>query len=254
MEKEFFDLTGRKAVVTGAGRGLGRDIAVALARYGADVMLWSRTASELEETAELVRAEGRQAWIQSVDITDVALTAKMAGKAAGILGRVDILVNNAGTNKPQPTAEVDEATWDTIMNINLKGAFFCAQAFGKIMIAQGGGKIINVSSQSGKVALLNRAAYCASKGALDQITRVMAYEWARHGVTVNAVAPTFVETRMTANMFKDRAFKDYVFSKLRLPRLAKGEEVAAGVLYLASPGADIVTGHILYIDGGWTIH
>jgi 2-deoxy-D-gluconate 3-dehydrogenase len=254
MEKKFFDLTGKKAVVTGAGRGLGRSIAVALASYGADVMLWSRTVPELEETAALIRAEGRQAWIESVDITDVALTAKMAEKAAGILGRVDILVNNAGTNKPQPAVEVDEASWDTIMNINLRGAFFCAQAFGKIMIAQGGGKIVNVSSQSGKLALVNRAVYCASKGALDQLTRVMAYEWAQYGVTVNAVAPTFVETKMTADMFKNQAFKDYVFSKLRLPRLAKGEEVAAGVLYLASPGADIVTGHILYIDGGWTIH
>lgn len=253
MQKEF-DLTGKKAVVTGSGRGLGRDIATGLARYGADVMLWARTASELEETAELVRAEGRQAWTETVDITDVERTRSAAAKAAEIMGRVDILVNNAGTNKPQPTADVDEATWDTVMNINLRGAFFCAQAFGRIMIAQKGGKIINVSSQSGKVALLNRAAYCASKGAVDQFTRVMAYEWAEHGVTVNAVAPTFVETRMTETMFKDKDFHDYVFSKLRIPRLAKASEVTAGVLYLASPGADIVTGHILYIDGGWTIH
>ena len=254
MNNNFFDLTGKNAVVTGAGRGLGRDIAVGLARYGANVMLWSRTQSELEETAALVRAEGRQAWIQTVDISDISLTAAMATKAAETMGRVDILINNAGSNKPQPTAEVDEETWDRLININLKGAFFCAQAFGKIMIDQGGGKIINVSSQSGKVALLNRAVYCASKGALDQITRVMAYEWGKHGITVNAVAPTFVETAMTANMLKDQAFSDYIFSKLRIPRLAMASEVTAGVLYLASPGADIVTGHILYIDGGWTIH
>jgi 2-deoxy-D-gluconate 3-dehydrogenase len=254
MEKDFFDLAGKKAVVTGAGRGIGRDIAAGLARYGADVMLWSRTAAELEETAALVRAEGRRAWIESVDIADVALTASMAKKAAEILGRVDILVNNAGTNSPQPAVDVDEATWDMVMNINLKGAFFCAQAFGKVMIAQNGGKIINVSSQSGKVALLNRAVYCASKGGVDQITRVMAYEWAKYGITVNAVAPTFVETSMTENMLKDKAFSDYIFSKLRIPRLARASEVTAGVLYLAGPGADIVTGHILYIDGGWTIH
>ena len=253
MHQEF-DLTGKKAVVTGAGRGLGRDIAVGLARYGADVMLWARTASELEETAELVRAEGRQAWHECVDITSIKETAAAAIRAAEAMGRVDILVNNAGANKPQPTEEVDEATWDMVMNINLKGAFFCAQAFGKIMIAQKGGKIINVSSQSGKVALFNRAVYCASKGAVDQFTRVMAYDWAKYGITVNAVAPTFVETRMTENMFKDKAFSEYVFSKLRIPRLAKASEVTTGVLYLASPGADIVTGHILYIDGGWTIH
>lgn len=249
-----FDLTGKKAVVTGAGRGIGRDVAVSLARHGADVMLWSRTQAELDETAALVRAEGRQAWTQTVDITNVALTAEMAEKAAVVMGRVDILVNNAGTNKPQPTEDVDEATWDLVMNINLKGAFFCAQAFGKIMIRQGGGKIVNVSSQSGKVALFNRAVYCASKGAIDQITRVMAYDWAQHGITVNAVAPTFVETKMTEAQLKDKAFSDYLFSKLRIPRLAKGSEVAAGVVYLVSPGADIVTGHILYIDGGWTIH
>ncbi len=253
MQKEF-DLTGKKAIVTGAGRGLGRDIAVGLARYGADVMLWSRTASELEETAALVRAEGRQAWIESIDVTDVPRLDSMARKAAAAMGRVDILVNNAGTNKPQPVVDVDEATWDQVMNINLKGAFFCAQAFGRIMVEQNGGKIINMSSQSGKLALLNRSVYCASKGAVDQFTRVMAYEWAKNNISVNAVAPTFVETNMTANMLKDKAFSDYVFSKLRMTRLAKPGDVTAAVLYLASPGADIVTGHILYVDGGWTIH
>ena len=252
--QNFFDLTDKKAVVTGAARGLGREIAIGLARYGADVMLWDLTPPELEETAQLIRAEGRQAWAEIVDITDVKQTAAGAIHAAETMGRVDILVNNAGTNKPQLTEEVDEATWDLMMNLNLKGLFFCAQAFGKIMIAQKGGKIVNVSSQSGKLALFNRAVYCASKGAVDQLTRVMAYDWAKYGVTVNAVAPTFVQTSMTENMLKDKAFNDYVFSKLRIQRLAHASEVAAGVLYLVSPGADIVTGHVLYIDGGWTIH
>lgn len=253
MLKEF-DLTGKKAVVTGAGRGLGRDIAVGLARAGADVMLWSRTLSELQTTAEMVRAEGRQAWVQPIDVTDIAALREMSAKAAETMGRVDILVNNAGTNKPQPAEDVDEASWDTIMNINLRGAFFCAQAFGRIMIAGGGGKIINMSSQAGKRALLHRAAYCASKGAVDQFTRVLAYEWARYNITVNAVAPTFVHTAMTEKGLQDKAFSEYVFSKLRIQRLAKASEVTAGVLYLASPGADIVTGQVLYIDGGWTIH
>ena len=251
---EEFDLTGKKAVVTGAGRGLGRNIAVGLARYGADVALWSRTIPELEETAAMIRAEGRQAWIECVDVADIGSLEGAAQKAAAVMGRVDILVNNAGTNKPQPAESVDVAAWDAIMNINTKGAFFCAQAFGKIMIGQRGGKIINISSQSGKLALLNRAVYCASKGALDQITRVMAYEWAKHNITVNAVAPTFVETSLTASMLKDKAFSDYVFGKLRMNRMAKAEEVTAAVLYLAGPGADIVTGHVLYVDGGWTIH
>ena len=253
MYKEF-DLTGKKAVVTGAGRGLGRDIAVGLARYGADVTLWSRTIIELEETATLIRAQGRQAWIESIDLADIDRLEGAARRAAATMGRVDILVNNAGTNKPQPAEAVDALTWDTIMNVNTRGAFFCAQAFGKIMIEQQGGKIINMSSQAGKLASLNRAAYCASKGALDQFTRVLAYEWAKHNITVNAVAPTFVETSMTVNMFKDEAFTDYVFGKLRIKRFATMEEVTAAVIYLAGPGADIVTGHILYVDGGWTIH
>ena len=254
MEKGFFDLTGKKAVVTGAGRGLGRDIAVGLARHGADIMLWSRTRSELEETAALVEAEGRQAWVQTVDVADIAMTARMAQEAAEIMGRVDILVNNAGMNRPQPAEDVDEESWDAVMNVNVKGAFFCAQAFGKIMIKQGGGKIINTSSQSSKVALRDRSVYCTSKGAVDQITRTLAYEWAKYGITVNAVAPTFVETQMTAANLQKKEFSEYVFSKLRMQRLAKASEIAAGVVYLASPGADIVTGHILYIDGGWTIH
>ena len=253
MHKEF-DLTGKKAVVTGAGRGLGQDIAVGLARYGADVTLWSRTRTELEETAEQIRAEGRQAWIECIDVTAIGGLEDAAGKAATAMGRVDILVNSAGTNRPQPALAVDVATWDTIMNVNAKGVFFCAQAFGKIMIKQQGGKIINISSQAGKLAMLNRAAYCASKGALDQFTRVMAYEWAKYNITVNAVAPTFVKTSMTADMFKDEVFNDYVFSKLRMGRLAKAGEVTAAVIYLAGPGADIVTGQILYVDGGWTIH
>lgn len=249
-----FDLTGKKAVVTGAGRGLGRDIAVGLARYGADVMLWSRTASELEQTAALVHAEGRQAWIQTVDITDVRQSGVMAEQAADIMGRVDILVNNAGANKSCPAEEVDEEIWDLVMDTNLKGAFFCAQAFGRIMIRQNGGKIIHTSSQAGRVALPNRVPYCISKGAVDQMTRGMAYEWAKYGITVNAVAPTFVATEMTKSTLKDEAFREYIFSKLRVPRLAMASEVTAGVLYLASPAADIVTGHILYMDGGWTIH
>lgn len=248
------DLSGKKALVTGAGRGLGRDIALGLARCGAEVMLWSRTSAELEKTADMIRAEGGRAHFDVVDVADIKHMRLMAQKAAERLGGVDVLINNAGINRPQAAVDVDEESWDTVINVNLKAAFFCAQAFGRIMIASGGGKIINVSSQAGKIALLHRAAYCASKGGLDQITRVLAYEWAEYGITVNAVAPTFVETEMTKKSLQDEEFNKYIFSKLRMPRLAKAEEVTAGILYLASPGADIVTGQVLYIDGGWTIH
>lgn len=249
-----FDLTGKKALVTGGGRGLGREMALTLARHGADVTLWARSAEELEESAAQVRALGRQAWIQVVDVTEVEKLPEAAARAAANMGRIDILVNNAGANKPQAAEDITPEIWDMIMNVNLRGAFFCAQAVGTIMISQKAGKIINISSQSGKLALQKRTAYCASKGAIDQVTRTLALEWAQHGIQVNAVAPTFVETAMTKQMFEDQAFKDYVFRHILFDRLATASEVAAGVVYLASPVADMVTGHILYIDGGWTIH
>ena len=252
--RPLFDLGGKKAIVTGAGRGLGRDMALALAAHGAAVCLWSRTAGELEAVAESIRAKGGEAWTQCVDVTDVDALAPAVQASLAQLGRIDILVNNAGTNIPQPTAEVTPQAWDTIYNVNVRGAFFCAQAVGRAMIAQGGGKIINVSSQAGKVALRHRAAYCSSKGAVDQFTRVMAYEWAEHNVHVLGIAPTFVETPMTSGMLKDESFRNYINSNILLGRFAEAEEIALGVVYLASEQSNVSTGHILYVDGGWTIH
>ncbi len=249
-----FDLDGKVAIVTGAGRGIGREIALALARYGADLVLWSRTQTDLDQLAEEVRAIGSRALVQSVDITRVAELGERVQAVVDKFETIDILVNNAGVNIPMWTEDVDEESWDKVMDINLKGTFFCAQAVGKAMIRQKKGKIINISSQSGKVGMIKRAAYCASKGAVDQLTRVMALEWAKYNINVNAVAPTFVETAMTRDMFKDKEFSDWVYGKLMLNRLAKPEDIIGGVLYLASSAADMVTGHILYIDGGWTAH
>ncbi|MBU0944883.1 MAG: glucose 1-dehydrogenase [Proteobacteria bacterium] len=249
-----FDLDGKVALVTGAGRGIGREIALALARYGADLVLWSRTQSELERVAEEVRRLGSRVLIQPGDITEVAALGGRVQVAVDEFGTIDILVNNAGVNIPMWAEDVDEASWDKVMDINLKGVFFCAQAVGQVMIRQKKGKIINVSSQAGKVGMIKRAAYCASKGAVDQLTRVMALEWAKYNINVNAIAPTFIETAMTQDMFKDKAFSDWVYGNLMLDRLAKAEDIIGGVLYLASNAADMVTGHILYIDGGWTAH
>lgn len=249
-----FDLDGKVAVVTGAGRGIGREIALALARYGADLVLWSRTRSELENVAEEARGLGSRVLVQPGDIARIGELGGRVQAAVDEFGSLDILVNNAGTNIPMQSEDVDEESWDRIMDINLKGVFFCAQAVGRVMIRQQRGKIINVSSQAGKVGMFKRAAYCASKGAVDQLTRVMALEWARHKITVNAIAPTFVETDMTRDMFRDKSFSDWVHGKIMLDRLARPEDITGGVIYLASKAADMVTGHILYIDGGWTAH
>jgi len=163
-------------------------------------------------------------------------------------------MNNAGLNVPQWAAEVTEEAWDRVMNTNLKGLFFVAQAVGKVMIRQKRGKIINVSSQAGSVGLLRRAAYCASKGGVNQLTRVLAIEWAPHNINVNAIAPTFVETPLTRPMFQDQNFREYVMGNISLGRIGKPEDIVGAAIYLASAASDLVTGHVLLIDGGWTAH
>jgi len=247
-----FDLSGKVAIVTGAGRGIGYHIALALARYGSDMVLCSRTASELEAVAEEIKKLKRRVIVRKMDIRKASEIQEMADDAVDAYGRIDILVNNAGINIPQWAVDVSEDAWDNIMDTNLKGLFFCAQAVGKVMLHQKSGKIINVSSQAGSVGLLQRAAYCSSKGGVDQLTRVLAIEWAPHNVNVNAIAPTFIETPFTEPMFKKEGFKDYVLGNIPLGRVGKPEDVIGAVIYLASGASDLVTGHTLLIDGGWT--
>jgi 2-deoxy-D-gluconate 3-dehydrogenase len=249
-----FDLTGRVAFVTGAGRGLGRHMALALAKYGANLVICSRTLSELEEVAAETEALGREALVRRADMTLTSDIDNVVTAAEQRFGRIDILVNNAGINIPQWAEEVTEEAWDRVLDINLKGLFFCAQAVGKVMIRQKRGKIINVSSQAGSVGLIKRAAYCSSKGAVNQLTRVLAVEWAKHKINVNAIAPTFVETPMTKPMFEDAEFRKYIFDNILFDRAAQPKDVVGAVIYLASSASDMVTGHILHIDGGWTAH
>lgn len=247
-----FDLTGKVAIVTGAGRGMGYHIALALARYGADLVICSRTVSELEKLGAEVKDLGRRVLIKQMDIKNIPDIDAMVNDAVAYFGHIDILVNNAGINRPQRAEDVTEENWDNVMETNLKGLFFCAQSVGKVMIEQKKGKIINVSSQAGSVGLLQRAAYCSSKGAVNQLTRVLAIEWAKYNINVNAIAPTFIETPFTASMFKKEGFKEYVLGNIPLGRVGKPEDVIGGVLYLASGASDLVTGHILLMDGGWT--
>ena len=249
-----FDLSGKVAVVTGAGRGMGRYMALDLARYGADVVLCSRTLAELEQVGGEVEALGRKALVVPTDVGRIAEIERMAAMAVERFGRIDILVNNAGMNVPQWAEEVTEEAWDRIMNINVKGVFFCAQTVGKVMIRQKKGKIINISSQAGSVGLIKRSAYGSSKGAINQLTRVLALEWGKHNICVNALAPTFVETPMTRPMLEEKSFRDYVMGNILLGRLCKPEDLTGGLIYLASNASDMVTGHILHIDGGWTAH
>jgi len=247
-----FDLTGKVAMVTGAGRGMGAHIAHTLARYGADLIICSRTGEELDKVARKIKAEDRKVLTYPVDLTQVEAIPPMVEACEAEMGGIDILVNNAGINIPQAAEEVTVDAWDRIMDINLKAQFFCAQAVGLGMIQRKKGKIIMMSSQAGSIGLLKRAAYCSSKGAINQLTKTLAIEWAKHNITVNAIAPTFVEGPFTKPMFEDPEFKRYVLSNIPLGRIGQPADISGAVVYLASAAADLVTGSILAIDGGWT--
>jgi 2-deoxy-D-gluconate 3-dehydrogenase len=250
-----FSVDGKIALVTGAGRGIGRAVALGLARAGSDIALVARSQTELNTAALEIRKLGRRAEIFPADLIQTRELAGLAAKVSKTMGGIDILVNNAGTNIPQDSLDVTEDAWDTILNINLKAAFFLSQAIGRVMIDQGrGGRIINISSQTGSVALAKRAAYCASKAGLNLVTKVLAMDWATHDILVNAVAPTFIETEMTKPFLADAEFRQYALAKNMLKRFGTPDDVAGAVLYLASPAANLVTGHILYVDAGWTAH
>jgi NAD(P)-dependent dehydrogenase (short-subunit alcohol dehydrogenase family) len=251
---EEFDLSGKLAIVIGAGRGMGYHFALALARYGADVVVCSRTRLELEKTASEIDRMGRRCLIQQMDVLKIPDIHAMVEASAKAFGRIDILVNNAGINIPQWAEAVTEEAWDRIINTNLKGLFFCAQAVGTIMIQQKRGKIINISSDAGSVGLLQRAAYCSSKGGVDLLTKVLAIEWAKYNINVNAIAPTFIETPLSKPMLEKKEFLEYALRNIPLGRIGKPEDVVGAVIYLSSTASDMVTGHVLAVDGGWTAH
>jgi|UniRef100_A0A7C1FS01 2-deoxy-D-gluconate 3-dehydrogenase len=246
-------LDGRVALVTGASSGLGYASALALAEAGADLVVAGRSLERLADICRAVEARGRHVFPLAVDVRDLAQVRRMADAAFERFGRIDILVNSAGLNIPQPALEVTEEAWDTIMDTNAKGLFFCCQAVGRYMVAQRYGRIVNIGSTMGLVGMADRAAYCASKGAVSQLTKVLAIEWAPYNVTVNAVAPTFVETPLTRPYFERiPGFREEVLRRIPLGRLGSPEEVAAAVVFLASDAASMITGVTLPVDGGWT--
>jgi NAD(P)-dependent dehydrogenase (short-subunit alcohol dehydrogenase family) len=246
------DLSGRMAVVTGAGKGIGRAICLELARAGADIFGVSRTASDLEALGDEVRVLGVRYASYVADIASVAAAEDVAGRAEAF-GAVDILVNSAGVARTGPAEDVTEDAWDDVLDTNLKGAFFVSQAVGRNMLDRGTGRIVNVSSQAGIVGLRDHVAYCASKAGLGLLTKVLAIEWGPRGVAVNAVAPTVIVTPGTAPALEDPAFRADVLERIAgLHRVGEPMDVAGAVVFLASPAAALITGDTILIDGGWT--
>lgn len=252
MDYPDFSLTNQVALVTGASQGIGFGLAKALAHAGAHVALAARSDEDLQTLANEIRAEGGTAEAFQLDVSNVSQIHATIAAVQARFGRLDILVNNAGLGANHPAVDVTEADWDTMMAVNLKGLFFCCQAAGRIMLNQRYGRIINMSSQASVVGIQDHAVYCASKGGVNQLTRVLALEWSASGVTVNAVAPTFIYTPGTAERLDTPAYRERVLARLPIGRVGSIADVAGAVIYLASPAGALVTGSVLMVDGGWT--
>ena len=248
-----FDLEGQAALVTGAARGLGRAISLALANAGANVALGLRDASTGSDLADEIGSLGRSALPLSMDVRDLDQVRTAIDRTVERFGRLDILVNNAGVAPTNPAEDVNEADFDETLRVNIKGTFFASQAAGRHMIRQGYGRIVNVSSQAGFVALPTESVYCMTKAAIAHLARCLAVEWGPHGVTVNAVAPTFIRTPGTEDALSDPAFEAEVVERIAaLHRIGEPMDVAGAVVFLASPTASLITGTTLVVDGGWT--
>ena len=247
--KDPFRLDGKHALVTGAGRGIGRAVALALAEAGAELLLNSRTPRELEDVAAEIAGNGGRARLLPFDVTDSAA----ARAAIAALPRLDILVNNAGVNRPQAFLDVDEATLDHLVALNVKAPFVVAQAAARHMVRGDGGVVVNVTSQMGHVGSeRDRTVYVMTKHAIEGLTKAMAVELARQGVRIVSIAPTFIDTPLTAPFFANPEFREWVLERLPIGRIGTVEEVAYAVVFLASPAAGLVTGSSLLVDGGWT--
>lgn len=248
----IFDLTGQVAIVTGAGRGLGRTIALALASAGADVVVASRTSAEIESLRAEIRALGRRSEAIVTDCTDSAACDRLIATAVERMGRLDILVNNAGINIRKPIVDLTPEEFHRVRATNLDGYFYCARAAGRVLLSQRHGKVINISSVFGSLAMAGQGAYASSKGAVEQLTRVLAIEWAEANVQVNAIAPAYIETDLTRPLFEDLGRRALITGRTPMRRWGQPHELAGAAILLASGASDYITGHILAVDGGWT--
>jgi len=248
-----FDLTGQVALVTGAARGLGRAISLALVHAGSDVALGLRDVNTAGDLVREIQTLGRQALPLQMDVTRLDQISRAVQHTASHFGRLDLLVNNAGVAPENLAENYAEEDFDLTLAVNLKGTFFASQAAGRIMIRQKSGRIINLSSQAGFVALPGESVYCMTKAAISHLTKCLAIEWGKHNITVNAVAPTFISTPGTDAALADPVFRADVLERIAgLHRIGVPMDVAGAVVFLASPAASLITGHTLLIDGGWT--
>jgi len=245
-----FRVDGKVALVTGAARGIGRICALALANSGANVVVVD--IAKLDHVARELEKLGSQALAVQTDITEPTQIDCMVNDVMDKMGRVDILVNNAGVCFRESALEVSEKTWGTTFDVNVKGLFFCSQRIAPNMISRKKGKIINIASMLGVTALPEHASYCASKAGVCLLTKVLAMEWGKHNINVNAIGPTFIKTEMASHVFEDPQKYQSIVSKIPLGRIGDPMDVAAAVIYLASPASDLITGEVLLVDGGWT--
>lgn len=253
MDLPRFDLDGQVVLVTGSSRGIGWDLARQLAGAGAVVVASARRVADLDPLMKVISADGGAGDTVELDVRDPAAAVAAVAEVVARHGRIDVLVNNAGLGTNHDALDATAAEWDDLMAVNVRGLFFASQAAGRHMVPRGHGRIVNISSQAGTVGLPRHVAYCASKGAVDQITRVLALEWGPHGVTVNAVAPTFVRTPGTADRLDDPLFRASVLARIPVGDVATTTDVAGAVIYLASPAGRMVNGAVLAVDGGWTV-
>jgi len=248
-----FDLTGQVALVTGAARGLGNAVSLALAHAGADVALGLRDVNARGDLADQIGAMGRRAMPLQMDVRSLDQIFQAVDDTVMHLGRLDILVNNAGLAPDNLAENVREEDFDLTLAVNLKGTFFASQAAGRVMIRQGSGRIINLSSQAGFVALPTESVYCMTKAAIAHLTKCLALEWGKYNITVNAVAPTFIRTPGTEGALANPEFRADVIERIAaLHRIGEPMDVAGAVVFLASSAASLITGDTILIDGGWT--
>jgi NAD(P)-dependent dehydrogenase (short-subunit alcohol dehydrogenase family) len=244
-----FRLDGKRALVTGGGRGIGLAAASALAQAGAHVTLAARTQAEIDAAAQAIRARGDKAEALKLDVTDL----DAVGRTVAASEPFDVLINNAGTNRPKLLMDVSIEDFDVIMGLNVRAAFFMAQAVARALVeAKRPGSIINISSQMGHVGAARRTVYCASKHAMEGFTKAMAIELAPYNIRVNSLGPTFLETPMTRPFFENKAFRDEVLGKIKLGRLGQLDELTGAIIFLASDASSLMTGSALVLDGGWT--
>lgn len=243
-------LDGKVGIVTGGGRGLGRAVALALADAGADIVVASRTRDVIDSVAEDIRKKGRRALAVQADVTQAIEVESLADKTLREFTKIDILVNNSGVAVSKPLMELSADEWHRIMETNVTGMYHCTRAVGKHMIARAGGRVINIASVDGLVGVPNLTAYCASKGAVIQFTRALAVEWARHHITVNAIAPGYFYTDMSKQALDDETLRPKILRNIPLRRVGQPEELGPLAVYLASDASGFMTGSVIVIDGG----